>query len=251
MAEIKYWCNSLRQVEGRPVNAWLMYRLAKALSLPLLPNTTVEIIQHQLQTKKQLKKLGDNQREKWLEGLVAMVQAAEMGGDAMKHLCHLLQTEEQQLHARQIRWVNQTAQPSGGLSTVSIANPDGTITNYSEKAAMETVCLAEAKARFTQSNDTPFLMEPLIAELGLLNCNKPPFDAITLGTYQPLEGTDPGARLLIKHLKWLAEVLECKLDLTKTLHSKGWKKPRNALHQACQERTLDTTNQEPSANSLT
>ena len=73
-----------------------MYCLAKALSLPLQPNTTVEIIQHQLQTKKtQLKKLGDpNQREKWLEGL-AMAQAAEMGGDATKRLHHLLQTEEQ------------------------------------------------------------------------------------------------------------------------------------------------------------
>ena len=51
-AEIKYWRYSLRQVEGRPVNTWLMYHLAKALSLPLQPNTTVEIIQHQLQTKK-------------------------------------------------------------------------------------------------------------------------------------------------------------------------------------------------------
>ena len=91
---------------------------------------------------------------------------------------------------------------------------------------METVCLAEAKARFTQSNDTPFLMEPLIAELGLLNCDKPPFDTIALCTYQPQEGTDPGTWLLIKHLKWLAEVLECKLDLTKTLHSKGWKKAK-------------------------
>jgi len=45
--------------------------------------------------KTQLKNLGDpNQREKWLEGL-AMAQAAETGGDATKHLRHLLQTEEQ------------------------------------------------------------------------------------------------------------------------------------------------------------
>jgi len=97
MAEIKYWCTSLRQVEGRPVNARLMYHLAKALSLPLHPTTTAEIIQHQLRTKKaQLKqKLGDpNCREKWLEGL-AMAQAAETGGDATKCLHHLLRTEEQ------------------------------------------------------------------------------------------------------------------------------------------------------------
>jgi len=57
--------------------------------------------------------------------------------------------------------------------------------------------------------------------LGLLNCNEPPFDTIASGMYQPPKGTNPGTQLLIKNLKRLAEVPECKLELTETLHSKG------------------------------
>jgi len=44
-------------------------------------------------------------------------------------------------------------------------------------------------------------MPPLILELGLLNCDEPPFNAIASGQYQPPEGTDPGAQLLLQHLK--------------------------------------------------
>jgi len=44
MAEIKYWHTSLWQAEGQQVNAWLMYHLARVLSLPLLPSTSAEYI---------------------------------------------------------------------------------------------------------------------------------------------------------------------------------------------------------------
>jgi len=66
---------------------------------------------------------------------------------------------------------------------------------------MEEACLEEARACFTQANDTPFLTPPLILELGLLNCDEPLFDAIASGQYQPPEGTDPGTHLLLQHLK--------------------------------------------------
>jgi len=58
--------------------------------------------------------------------------------------------------------VNQTAQSSGSLVAVSVVNPDGTTSHYSEKASMEAACLNEAKAHFTQANNTPFLTMPLI-----------------------------------------------------------------------------------------
>jgi len=82
-----------------------------------------------------------------------------------------------------------------------MVNPNGTISHHSNKVAMEAGCLEEAKAHFMQANNTPFLVPPLILELGLLNCDEPPFDAIASGQYQPPEGTDPGAQLLLQHLK--------------------------------------------------
>jgi len=97
MAEIKYWHTSLQQAKGKPVNAWLMYRLARVLSLQQLPNSLVKVIKQQLQRKKAplRKKLGDpNRRETWLEGLVA-AQAVETSGNSELWLCHLLHREEQ------------------------------------------------------------------------------------------------------------------------------------------------------------
>jgi len=103
------------------------------------------------------------------------------------------------------------AQLSGSLLAVSVVNPNGTISHHSNKAVMEAACLEEAKACFTQANDTPFLLPPLILELGLLNCDKPHFDAIASGQYHPPEGTYPGTQLLLQHLKQPVEVPECKL----------------------------------------
>jgi len=84
---------------------------------------------------------------------------------------------------------------------VSVVNPDGTTSHHSKKASTEAACLDKARAHFTQANNIPFLTTPLIQELGLLNCNEPPFDAIANSQYQAPEGTNPGAQLLLQHLK--------------------------------------------------
>jgi len=228
MAEIKYWRFSLRQAEGKPVNARLMYRLARAFPPPQLPQISVAAIKEQLYRRKILlkKKLGDpNRRETWLESL-AEAQSAETGGDPAKRLRHLIRTEEQRLHARQIRRVNNTARGTGGLAAVTVAHPDGTLSHYSDKANMEAACLEEARARFTQANDTPFLTEPLLPELGLLNCEDPPFDAIANGQYQAPAGTGPGAQLLLQHLKRPMEVPDCPLELMAEGHKEGWIKSK-------------------------
>jgi len=91
---------------------------------------------------------------------------------------------------------------------------------------MEAACLEEARARFTQANDTPFLTAPLLQELGLLNCDNPPFDAIATGQYQAPEGTGLGAQLLLQHLKRSTEVPDCPLELMEEVHKEGWTKAK-------------------------
>jgi len=66
---------------------------------------------------------------------------------------------------------------------------------------METACLTEARARFTQVNDTPFLTPPLLTDLGLLNCYDPNFDTIATGQYQPPAGIALGTDKLLQHLR--------------------------------------------------
>jgi len=88
---------------------------------------------------------------------------------------------------------------------------------------MEAACLKEARAHFTQANDTPFLTSLLVEELGLLNCNDKHFEAIANGQYEPPVGTAQGAQLLLQHLKRPPEVPDCNLTLAETTHSEGLK----------------------------
>jgi len=155
-----------------------------------------------------------------------MAQTAETGGDQAKCLQHLMHTEEQQLHTWQIHRINQMASTTSGLPVFSVANPDGTISHHLEKNPMESACLEEAHARFTQANNTPFLTTLLIEELSLLNCNDMHFDAIANGTYQPPDGMEPGTQQLLQHLKQPPEVPDCDLMLTETIHQDGWQKAK-------------------------
>jgi len=91
---------------------------------------------------------------------------------------------------------------------------------------METACLTEVRARFTQVNDTPFLTPPLLTNLGLLNCYNPNFDTIATGQYQPPAGIALSADKLLRHLRRPAEVPDCGLNLTDNTHSEGWKKAK-------------------------
>jgi len=111
--------------------------------------------------------------------------------------------KEQCLYVCQIRWTNQSNQISGRLLADSIAHPNSTMTQHVDKPSMEAACLEEAHARFTQANNTPFLifdLHPYYKELGLLNCYEPHFDTIVNGTNQLPAGTSPGAQLLLSCL---------------------------------------------------
>jgi len=133
--------------------------------------------------------LGDpNRQQTWLEELVE-AQAQAMHMTPKKRLKHLLQMEEQQKHARQIKCTNHSMREGGGLAKVTTTNNDGQVIQHYSKAGIEGVCLEEAKARFTQANDTPFPQEPFLLDLQLLGMHLPMFDQIADGTYRPPLGT--------------------------------------------------------------
>jgi len=140
------------------------------------------------------------------------------------------------------------ANTTGSLSAVSITHPDGMISHHSEKNSMEAACLEEAHAHFTQANDTPFLITPLIEELGLLNCNDEHFNDIANGNYQPLVSTAPGVLQLLLHLKQPPEVPNCDLTLTETIHQDRWQKAKNKQRQAYLECILDIIKPAPTTN---
>ncbi len=65
---------------------------------------------------------------------------------------------------------NESTIPSGGsgLAKVMTTSRDRTKITHHSKTGIETACLDEVQNRFTQANDTPFLVEPLLLELRII-----------------------------------------------------------------------------------
>ena len=68
------------------------------------------------------------------------------------------------------------------------------------KEEMEQACIQENIERFSQSKDTPPMIEPLILDLGYLG-NTIEAQSILDGTYQPSPNIDPYAKLLLQELR--------------------------------------------------
>jgi len=71
---------------------------------------------------------------------------------------------------------------------------DGTKTTHHSKTYIEIACLEEARNQFTQANDTPFLVEPLLTELDLISIQREQFDHIAMGKYHPPQDAPNNAK---------------------------------------------------------
>ncbi len=91
----------------------------------------------------------------------------------------------------------QANHTGGGLAKVTTMNSSGIKTNHYSKESIKTACLKEVQAQFTQANDTPFLMEPLILDLGVIGTQLEHFDQITTSSYQPPPGAPNNVRQLL------------------------------------------------------
>jgi len=91
---------------------------------------------------------------------------------------------------------------------------------------IETACLNEAQAWFTQSNDTPCMTKPLYSEIHWLRTHLPAFNQIAESTYIPLENTPQGAQLLFPLLKQPPEVVDQPTKLSTATHKAGWLKAK-------------------------
>jgi hypothetical protein len=69
-----------------------------------------------------------------------------------------------------------------------------------KKEEIEEACIAENIARFSQSEATPFMQEPLLSELGYL-ADTPTAEAILQGIYEPPTELDKFTKLFINELR--------------------------------------------------
>ena len=76
----------------------------------------------------------------------------------------------------------------------------GNVVERTTKDDVEQACMNENEHRFRQANDTPFMKSPLVEEFGYLGIGENA-RAVLAGTYDPPQGTNKFAAMLLEQLK--------------------------------------------------
>ena len=119
---------------------------------------------------------------------------------------------------------------------------------YYSKENIEAACLAEARDQFTQANDTMFLTDPLLSNLGIIRTQREEFNQIARETYGPPLGTPINAQQLLPLLQHPMEITDQPQHQTKEQHKEGWKNSKEATSSAYWECILGTAKQVPQTN---
>jgi len=120
-------------------------------------------------------------------------------------------------------------QGGGGLAKVTTMTTEGQWVDHYSKESIKQACLEEARAWFTQANDTPFLTELLLSDLGILGMDKTQFDDIATGSYQLPLDTPDNAQQLIPLLMRPNTIKDWPQILTKESHKQGWMKAKETM----------------------
>jgi hypothetical protein len=87
-----------------------------------------------------------------------------------------------------------------GVSSVSYRLEDGTIKETMDRSSMDQCFIRANEAKIKQAQDTPFMVEPMVSEVGWLGIG-PKVCQMLEGTYDPLEDVDDAIRLLIEQFR--------------------------------------------------
>ena len=111
---------------------------------------------------------------------------------------------------------------------------DGERRLMTSKRDIEQACINENKARFSQLQGTPFTVEPLLSEIGLLADTEAAQEVLE-GTWSPPEGTDIYTRLLLQEMK-MPDVLRVATPMVSSIsvddHIQGWEKQKEQISSA-------------------
>ena len=166
------------------------------------------------------KLVAPTKRKQFLEQLAQDMEEAGDGTKA-KNIRTLHTRAQQRLSARRIRSLTKPPRQCGiNQIQVPVGENWEVVTS---KEGIEDGCLAEAKSRFTQSKDTPLLMEPLLSEVGNQGFG-PAVPAILAGTYVPPPGTDDKTAAFLHEMASVPNIPTIPTGLPTSSYRSGWEK---------------------------
>ena len=137
-------------------------------------------------------------------------------------LKHLMSRGKQRTDYRQID-AAQGKLRSGGVSVNTTIDEDGQRKDVSDKRQMEAVIMEENKKKFSQTNNSPFMTDPLLHDFGYLGATTSTAEVLA-GTYTPSPQTDPYAKLLLQQLEQTESAKQAQKTAT-WLDTETWQQP--------------------------
>jgi hypothetical protein len=167
-------------------------------------------------------------RDEFLVGL-AKSRSESKGTDQDKELQQLRTIEQQRTVARNIKRMQGKLQRNA-TTQVCISNEQGRRT-VTSKEDIEDACIEENISRFSQSNNTPLMQEPLLSLIGYL-ANTQAAEDILQGTFETPPETDKYTKLLIAELRMPDNIRTNPMtqnDVTPEDNRRAWSKQRETI----------------------
>jgi hypothetical protein len=134
-----------------------------------------------------------------METLAEAQAEIDGGGDAATKLKQLRCQEKQRRTTTCIKAIRGKLGGSG-VASVSYRLDDITIKETMDRSSMEKCFIRENESKIKQAQDTPFLVEPMVSEVGWIGIG-PKVCQMLEGAYDPPEGVDDATRLIIEQFR--------------------------------------------------
>ena len=147
---------------------------------------------------KAAKEKAPEMRAKFQESLAVAI-AAKNGTDVDTESNNLKRIERQRRQARNVKRMRGRLGNSR-VTKLWYTDEDGMRVQCNTQHSMENACFQENETRFSQSEMTPPMQEPMISELGYL-ADTPAIEEILKGSYEPPDGTDKYMKELLDEMR--------------------------------------------------
>ena len=181
---------------------------------------------------KTAKEKAPQMRAKFQESLAVAI-TVKKGTDAVTEANNLKRIERQRRQARNVKRMRGRLGNSR-VTKLWHTDENGTRVECNTQHAMENACFEENESRFSQSEATPPMTEPMASELGYL-AETPAADQILRGCYEPPKGTDKYMKELLHELRMPQAIRDgikkhgyISTEISQDENRQGWKKRRLA-----------------------
>ena len=229
---IEIWSLILKKRKGIKISIRKLRRKLKKSNLQNVFTKTIPELEDALSNAftqyKKAKEDAEVWRDEFMDALAA--SRAEVKGTTKENeLKQLMTIDRQRTVARNIKRMQRKLQRNATIQ-IYVNDEDGRRL-VTDKNDIEDACIAENDSRFSQSEGTPPMIEPLLTDLGYL-ADTPEAAAILEGSYIPPPETDKYAILFLQELRMPENVRNnpmSDVEVTPERNKAAWSKQKEAV----------------------